>query len=154
MRSISRFARHFIAAIAVSAVLLLTSGCSSYNRQWQTAARQPLPSASFEGPWRGSWISEVNGHNGQLLCLVTKINDHEYRARYRATYQNVLHFNSTVILNVAPGDGLYRLNGRANLGWLAGGVYEYAGEATATNFYSTYKSKYDHGTYRLTRPTP
>ena len=39
-----------------------------------------------------------------------------------------------------------------NLGWLAGGVYHYEGRADATNFFSTYTSKYDHGTFQMTRP--
>ena len=38
--------------------------------------------------------------------------------------------------------------GRANLG----GVYYYEGRATATNMISTYRTKYDHGTFDMKRP--
>ena len=35
----------------------------------------------------------------------------------------------------------------------AGGLYTYKGRATATNFFSTYSCKYDHGIFEMTRPT-
>ncbi len=42
--------------------------------------------------------------------------------------------------------------GRADLGWCGGGIYQYQGHATPTNFFSTYRSDYDHGTFRMARP--
>ena len=38
------------------------------------------------------------------------------------------------------------------LGFLAGGVYHYEGHADATNYFSTYSCKYDHGTFQMSRP--
>jgi hypothetical protein len=35
---------------------------------------------------------------------------------------------------------------------MAGGVYTYEGSASATNFTSTYNSKYDHGVFQMRRP--
>jgi hypothetical protein len=49
-------------------------------------------------------------------------------------------------------DHVLRFEGEADLGWLAGGVYRYDGQATPASFFSTYKSKYDHGTFQMKRP--
>ena len=50
-------------------------------------------------------------------------------------------------------EGQWRFSGAEDLG-KAYGVYRYEGKATATNFYSTYKASFDHGTFQMTRPKP
>jgi len=47
---------------------------------------------------------------------------------------------------------VWQFQGDENLGWLAGGVYHYEGRVSPTNFHSTYRSKYDHGTFEMGRP--
>lgn len=127
-------------------------GCSTFNRDWRAAAQQPAPANSIEGRWEGRWLSDVNGHNGNLRCLMTRESDTRYQARYRATYRKLLRFSYTVPLTVAAGDGVWQFSGEENLGKLAGGIYRYEGRATTTNFHSTYTSKYDHGTFEMHRP--
>ena len=39
----------------------------------------------------------------------------------------------------------------ADLGWLAGGKYEYDGSVEGDDFQSTYNSKGDHGTFEMQR---
>ena len=51
---------------------------------------------------------------------------------------------------VADGD-VYRFSAEADLGWLAGGRYEYDGSVDGDNFRSTYKSKSDYGTFKMAR---
>jgi hypothetical protein len=45
----------------------------------------------------------------------------------------------------------FRLKGHYDLGSLAGGIYEYEGEVTLTEFKCTYRSEHDHGIFRLKR---
>jgi hypothetical protein len=132
--------------------LLLMCGCSTFNRDWEKAARQSVPPDSIEGRWEGKWLSEVNGHSGNLRCLVSREGDDRCAARFRAAYARVLHFSYTVKLEIQPHFGGWEFNGEEDLGKLAGGVYTYEGRASATNLFSTYRSKYDHGTFEMRRP--
>ena len=137
--------------LALGAVLIFP-GCSTFTYDWRQAAKQSTPTNEITGRWEGSWISTANGHHGALRCLVMKRADGGFDARYRATYQRVLSFSYTVPLHTDVGavGGVFR--GEADLGWLAGGIYQYEGRANATNFFSTYDSKYDRGTFQMTRP--
>jgi hypothetical protein len=83
---------------------------------------------------------------------MSRESDEVYRARFRATYVGILHFSYAVPLTMRKHDGGWEFNGEANLGRLAGGNYYYEGRAAVTNLHSTYRSKYDHGTFELQRP--
>jgi len=132
--------------------MLFGSGCSTFNRDWKIAGANPAPAAGLEGRWQGDWLSGVNGHSGMLRCIVTESADGSYHARFKAKYRKVLSFGYTVPLKVERTENLFKFQGEADLGWLAGGVYHYAGRAGPTNFFSTYSCKYDHGTFRMGRP--
>ena len=144
--------RQIAQGIGIALAILMLGGCSSFNRDWKQAAVQTPPADDFSGRWEGSWQSEANGHNGELRCLVTKVNDSTYDARYRAKYKKILSFGYTVPLRVQKVGETYKFSGEADLGKLAGGVYRYDGIASPTNFTSTYASKYDHGYFRMARP--
>ena len=91
-------------------------------------------------------------HTDQLRCVITKNDDGTYRARFHAKYHQVLNFGYTALLKAEPATNGFTFNGQAELGWIAGGIYHYQGTADATNFYSTYSCKYDHGTFHMARP--
>ncbi|MBM3831745.1 MAG: hypothetical protein FJ403_00420 [Verrucomicrobia bacterium] len=133
-------------------LLLLAGGCSTFNRDWKRAAANPVPANDIQGRWDGRWLSEVNGHNGRLRCLVSQSSPGKYEARFHAKYRKILSFGYTVVLNVQRTNDLFTFQGEADLGWLAGGQYFYSGRATPTNFFSTYRSKHDHGIFEMTRP--
>jgi hypothetical protein len=133
-------------------LVLLLCDCSTFNRAWRKAEKTPVPADSIEGRWEGRWLSEVNGHTGALRCLVSRDASDQYAARFRATYLKVQHFSYTVPLQVERHDGEWQFTGEEDLGWMAGGVYRYAGMATPTNFDSTYESGADHGTFEMGRP--
>ncbi len=137
--------------IALLSAIFTFCGCSSFNRDWKKAAALPQPDA-FQGPWEGTWASEPSGHTGKLRCLVERISEQSYRARFDSTYKKVLHFKSTVVLNGTTTNSVFHFSGDAKLPWWAGGVYHYEGSINPTNFFSTYQSKYDHGTFQMTRP--
>ena len=130
------------------ALLLLITGCSGFNRQWKKII--VVEDDRLVGWWEGGWFSDVNGYYGKLCCIVTKTNE-EYSARFRATYQIILHFTYTVPLRAEADGGSVKFGGEADLG-LAGGLYRYAGRADGSNFTATYTSQSDHGTFRMSRP--
>ncbi len=131
---------------------VLTSGCSTFNYEWRREARKATPTNDIAGRWQGRWLSEATGHNDALQCLITRESEDRYRARFRATYERVLHFSYTVMLDAKPGTNSVEFHGSADLGRLAGGVYQYDGHATPTNFFSRYKAKQDRGTFQMERP--
>ncbi len=140
--------------VVVLAGWLFGSGCSSFNRHWEEAGRMPGTATGMSGRWEGTWRSEANGHEGGLRCLVTEQENGLYEAWFRATYHRVfdLHFGYKVPLTVERTNGVYRFEGEADLGWLAGGIYHYEGEATAEHFFSRYRSRQDQGTFDMRRP--
>ncbi len=148
--TLSRFTRR-IGALLSFVPFLFTGGCTTFNHDWKQAAHQPIPN-DLQGRWQGVWVSDVNHHTDQLRCVITKKEDGVYRARFHAKYHTVLSFGYTVPLKIEPGTNPAKFSGEADLGFLAGGLYHYAGHADATNFFSTYSCKYDHGTFQMTRP--
>ncbi len=129
---------------------LLSSGCS-FNRAWNAAATTPVPANDLQGRWQGTWVSEANAHSGKLRCLVTRLEDGKYQARYHAKYRKILGFGYTAVIDATQTEGSFKFTGEADLGW-AGGVYHYEGKANSTDFFSTYQSKYDHGMFQMSRP--
>src|SRR3954470_6479484 len=116
--------------VAVLAACLSATGCSTFNRDWKRAVADD----GLGGRWEGTWKSDVNGHADRLRCLMTRTND-QYIARFHANYKKVFTFTYSVPLQVHEQAGTFSFSGHANLGWWAGGQYEYDGTATATNFH-------------------
>jgi hypothetical protein len=140
--------------LALLCLFLGTAGCSSFNHDWKAAARSAPPD-SLEGRWEGTWHSDVNDHKNQLLCLITRQTNGVFSARFHAKYRKVFtwSFNYTVPLSVRQRGDAFLFEGEADLGWYAGGHYVYMGNASATNFFSTYRCNYDHGTFQMNRPS-
>lgn len=141
-------------------VLILVAGCGlvscgGYSRNFAQAVEEmPRPPANAEGPWQGSWKSDVNGHTGPLWCVVTPTagKPGSYDFRYRAGW-GVFRFGDythTVEAKLA-GDGTLRLVGAMELpGGM--GVYQVDGRLTKDKFEATFQSKGDRGKMTLIRP--
>jgi hypothetical protein len=141
-----------IPAVAALAVLCgLLSGCS-FSRQWSQAGKVTIPTDEITGRWQGTWKSDSSGHNDKLRCVVTKTDNQHYSALFHAKYKRVFSFGYEVPLSVTRDGAQWTFQGEADLGKLAGGRYTYDGFATPTNFHSRYDSKYDRGTFEMTRP--
>jgi hypothetical protein len=122
---------------------------ADFQRRWNDPAAQSKTNNGLEGRWQGEWVSEANGHRGALKCLLTKMESEEYQATFYAVYARFLSVCYSAPLHGRHSDGKLKLEGQADLGQLAGGVYRYAGEADETAFNCTYRCKYDHGTFHL-----
>ena len=144
--------KQVVRSVALAALLVL-SGCSTFNRDWKAAVAKPTPADSIEGRWEGQWLSDHNGHHGKLRALIRKLDSGQYETRFHAKYAGVLSFGMQSKLDVKPAGGLWQFSGEENLG-KPYGVYRYEGKASATNFFSTYKASFDHGTFQMTRPMP
>jgi hypothetical protein len=148
------FTTGWLRAIALALLLVSTlflGGCS-FNHEWKKAGANPAPPNGIEGRWQGFWVSGANGHTDSLRAVITRKDVDLYRARFHAKYHKVFSFGYTVLIRTEPSDQGLKFRGEANLGWWAGGVYHYEGHADDTNFFSTYSCKYDHGTFRMSRP--
>jgi len=139
-------------AFAFGILLAVLAGCSTFERDWKRATAQPTSGDSIEGAWVGRWSSDATGHSGPLRCLVWREDASHYAAHFRAGYAGVFRFTYTVRLEAQPHYGGWEFSGQEDLGALAGGVYYYEGHATPTNFFSTYRSKRDHGIFEMRRP--
>ena len=138
--------------IAAGLIAALAGCCSTFDDDWKAAEHF---ATGIEGRWEGTWSSDANGHHGGLRCLVTRRPDQGFDARYAATYSDwcgTLNFEYTVPMTVEPGPDGWKLHGSADLGWIAGGVYEYDGLATLARFFCNYQADGDHGVFQLERP--
>src|SRR5947208_1643822 len=136
--------------------VLGAEGCSTFPRDFTAAVAKPVPAETIEGPWQGSWNSN-GGHSGQLRCLLEPSGEpaggaENYQARFEAKFWGIFTARYNVILHGTRGDGGAKLSGDHDLGWLAGGVYHYEADVTPAAFEATYRSKYDTGTFHMTRP--
>jgi hypothetical protein len=144
-------------SLAGLALLVGATGCSSFNREWREGAVRPSPTSALAGRWQGSWQSEVNGHHGALRALITAANDNHHEVKFDAAFKHwatlfiTIHADYTVRMETSPATNGVTFRGSEDLGWLSGGVYTYEGRADGTNFFSTYDSKYDRGTFQMRR---
>jgi len=139
--SILRNVSHVLAA--------LFNNRADFQRRWNGPAALPNPNNGLAGRWQGEWVSGANGHRGELKCVLTKTETGKYEAMFHATYARFLRVCYTVPLHGRQVGGKLKLEGQADLGQLAGGIYHYEGEADETAFNCTYRCAYDHGTFRL-----
>lgn len=132
---------------------LSTAGCRSFHQEWKEARRSVAPTNDISGAWEGTWQNRNNTHQDRMRAVLTSIGSDTYRASFYAWYKRVLTFSYTTELRVERREGeLVLFRGETDLGKLAGGLYRYEGHATPADFFSTYDSKYDIGTFTLRRP--
>src|ERR1041385_770529 len=104
----------------------VTSNCSEFERAWRSARDKGI-----EGRWIGEWRSDVNQHCGELRCALTVAGANHVRAFVHARYAKMLRVCYTVDLRVESIADELHLQGEADLGALAGGVYHYDGTLKA-----------------------
>lgn len=139
-------------SVLAAAVLLVAAGCSSFNRDYEQALLKGGPKDGIEGPWIGSWLSDKNGHNGELRGIITKVEGERYETRFKAKFWKIFTYTSEAEFEMQPHNDGFEFFGTKKLGWLAGGEYTYEGRVNPEKFFSTYKNKWDHGTFQMARP--
>jgi hypothetical protein len=139
--------------LALFAISIIFSGCASpeFASGWREARKAPTP-PGIEGAWEGTWLSEHNGHEGQLRCLVSKSTEepHAYDFHYWASWANFVSGNFAVTYHVVPkGDG-FTVSGESDLGPF--GVFSHEGLVSHDHFRATYRSPEDQGVFEMRRP--
>jgi hypothetical protein len=135
------------------------TGCSTFARDWQAMgaiaddadAHTVTAALALEGRWKGTWHSDVNDHSGKLRCIVTTDEEGELQARYHATYGCCFTFEYAMPMAVRQEGEVYHFSAEADLGWLAGGLYEYEGQVVGDEYTSTYSCERDNGTFQMKR---
>ena len=108
-------------------------------------------SAQVAGNWRGSWISQTNGHKGNLNARIRQINSNQYRAVFRGTFFKVIPFRYAAKLDVVErGPGYAKLAGGKKLG-AAMGEFRYEACVQGNSFQASYYSKRDNGLWQMQR---
>lgn len=131
---------------------MLWTGCSSFSKQWETASGPPQDPLGIEGRWLGTWQNTNNTHADRMRAVMVMVATNEYRVHFHAKYKKVLGFKYEATFHGRAQNGAFVFEGREDLGALAGGIYRYTGRVSPAEFYSTYESKYDSGTFTLKRP--
>jgi hypothetical protein len=147
-------------------------GCRafSFDRDWRRSALTPAthPSAAggtdLTGRWEGTWRSEGTGHSGRLRAIVEQPSASTaapgaYDVHFDAIWGGIFRFGESIRLNTRPTaltatqPATLTFNDTHDLGWLAGGKYQFSGQATPDRFNVQYKCSTDHGTFEMTRVT-
>ncbi|MDA1015696.1 MAG: hypothetical protein O3A00_14735 [Planctomycetota bacterium] len=137
--------------LIIAAITLASTGCIGFERDWRDARHSCFPTDDIAGLWEGTWCSHTNGHNGSLRAIITRDCNGCYHAQFKATFLEVVPFGFEMPLGVSRNGDVHSLDGSADLGLLAGGVYRYSGEANACHFVANYCAKSDHGVFNMTR---
>lgn len=137
--------------ILVFGVLGSSCGTFRYNRAWSNYEAPSTQASVFEGRWRGTWLSEDNGHKGGLRCIVTP-EESGYRAWFRATY-GIFSFQYKALYTLIEQSANHvRFEGEEDLGALFGGLYQYEGEIRGDEFHARYQAANgDHGVFEMVR---
>jgi hypothetical protein len=134
----------------------LATSCRGFHEAWSSP---PSPGAGdpLTGRWEGGWHSDANGFHGPLRAVMTRLDERRWRASFHATFAKVLKacYSTDLMIDQMP-DGAVAaasctFKGASDLGTLGGGVYDYAGEVAGDVFTSTFRSRTDHGTFRMRR---
>jgi len=80
---------------------------------------------SVAGRWDGRWLSEANGHHGNLRCLMTRESEERCQARFSRDVRRRLSFQLHRAADLAAARRRVGTQREANLGKLAGGAYYY-----------------------------
>jgi hypothetical protein len=137
-------ARHLLAP--------LRSDCRSFYARWERAG-VPADPGDMSGRWEGEWVSEATGHRGPLRCVIEISTPDRWTGWFRGGYARIFRACYATALHAARvGTDRYTFSGQSNLGWAAGGSYEYDGQGSPEELVFRYRSRMDQGEFRLRRP--
>ena len=129
-------------------VALLATGCTSFEKEWKETRLQPTPKDNLTGAWTGTWQNTNNAHSGALRAVVTQVDATTYAARFHAVWASHSGSFRSKLIGQRTGDEFTFVGRKRILGFLI----TTRGQANATNFFSTYESRFDNGTFTLRRP--
>ena len=141
----------FLASAGSALGLLFLSGCSTFESDWRAAQTFAHPAEDISGCWEGTWESETSGRHGKLRAIITRQDADSYDVEIRTKYARILPVHFEVPVEVHDQGGFHLMQGEADLGWMAGGVFTYTGQSDPREFVCTYREGTDQGIIRMTR---
>jgi hypothetical protein len=155
--------RRFLPSLlALVATLGLSSCGMGFRSDWKAALKAPSKPMSIEGAWEGHWISEVNGHTGQLLAVVgstaattagkgaSKDAGTARPVRYFARWGWLFRGSFDSVHQTHGHDGFTTFTADRKIGNL--GHFHAEGMISADKFVARYEAAGDHGKFELKRP--
>jgi hypothetical protein len=137
--------------ISLVGLLALAAGCTSFGKtafQAEWKRHRSGPNTGITGCWAGSWQNTNNSHGGKLWAVIIQNSGTEYAARFEATWGEKSGSFKTKLKGRQEGDD-FVFEGRKRI---MGFLITTRGRANGTNFFSTYESRFDTGTFTLGRP--
>jgi hypothetical protein len=136
--------------------ILITAGCSTYDRRFAEAERTPVKAGQFAGAYSGKWTSSRAG-GGNLRCILTAVNASDCLADFHATWHGFAS-EHTVLLHTKPvarkksGGSARNFEGTSKLRTIIGsGTYSCKGTMDSRTMRASYDATYDRGTFELSR---
>jgi hypothetical protein len=150
--------KRFLTICELLAVAVLVSSCAGvgFESAWNHALEDYQAGDAAEdviGPWTGTWISEDNGHTGDLRCLASKDagSDELHRFRYHATWGQFFRGGFNAKFPVQPDGNGYSVKGTQSLGLF--GDFNHDGRIDGDAFRAKFGSaKGDYGVFEMNRP--
>lgn len=143
--------------LLVLSIVLGTIGCAGvgFEKKWEAAlaeydsAKSPDPVA---GPWKGTWRTETNGHEGKLRCIATPTDEDSYEFLYHATWFKIFQGGYKVNFEVDKSAGGYLVQGTEDLGLF--GTFSHDGKIKGDQFNATYSNQRETqvGEFKMERP--
>ena|SRR5215204_5110513 len=150
-----------ILRLLLLSIVLLGSGCSSYERRWNAAQSPVHTTDPFVGSYAGKWESvRYKAATGKLWCILTQQAPDLYLAEFRATWHGIFSSTHSVTLRViertkAADRPIAAFTGAAEIRmWIGSGRYHCTGKMSPTGFGAEYDADYDRGRFELKRIPP
>lgn len=134
------------------ACCFLSSCSTAFKREWKVAVASPKQ-PGIEGAWQGTWVSSVNGHHGNLRCMVGPVKnaqgDREFH--YHATWAGLVGGAYRAMHRVKTTQESATFSGEYLMPRWAGGRYVYGGTIKGDEFNACYQCSKDKGTFQMQR---
>lgn len=144
----------FAPRLALLLLCTLFAACSSFDRQWKSAASSPTATR-----WEGRWTSELHKTSsgfsgGRLRAVLEPAPEGKLTAHFHANWK-IFSSDYTMTLNpngpVRPRAKVREFVGTHDLPKAFGGTYRYEAQIAGDDFKARYDSSYDTGIFTLRR---
>jgi len=124
-------------------------GARRFDLEWRRF--QPRSSQGIQGCWTGKWKSFETRKDVPVKCILTRIAPGTYLGSFSTKYLDFFNLSYEVQFRVTEFQKHFQLEGTADLGRFAGGVYHFKGVGTPAALAWEYRSPKDEGEMRLGR---
>ncbi len=111
---------------------------------------RPALALDLTGTWKGTWLSQTNGHNGPMTARFKRINGSQYRVRFTGFFWKVIPFCYSETFDILSDDGqTVQLSATSDLCFF--GTFHCRAAANSCHFRANYTAQSDQGQFTLRR---